>query len=62
MARWDIMVISALAVVVIGVILLLGYLGTDIGAHWTTVQNLVAPFVILISLAIVTLAVTFRRG
>ena len=60
--KWDAVLITALVVVVIGAVMLLGYLGSDVGAHWTTVQSLVAPFVILISLAIVTLAVTFRKG
>lgn len=59
--KWDINVIAALSVMVLGVVLLLGYLGVTAGAQWTTVQSLVVPFAILITLAIIILAIAFRR-
>ncbi len=51
----------ALMVIIIGIVLLLGYLGTNAASEWDTVQSNVAPFAVIIAVAIVCIAYALRR-
>ncbi len=51
----------AIMVSIIGIVLLLGYLGTNVGSQWNTVQSAVVPFAVLIGIAIVCIAYALRR-
>ncbi len=51
----------ALMVIIIGVVLTLGYLGTNVGSRWDTVQSQLIPFITLIALFTVCIAYALRR-
>ncbi len=51
----------AIMVAIIAVIFILGFLSTDVGAQWGTVQTAVAPFAVLIALAVIVIALVRRR-
>lgn len=59
--RLDINATIALFVAIVGTLFLLGFLATNAGAEWGTVQTTIAPFAVLIALAIVCIAFALRK-
>jgi len=53
--------VVALMVMAIGVILTLGYLSSDVGSQWGTVQGGVVTLIMLIVMAIVCIIFVVRR-
>ena len=53
--------VVALMVMAIGVILTLGYLSSDVGSQWGTVQGGVVTLIMLIAMAIVCIIFVVRR-
>ena len=53
--------VVALMVTIIGVVLALGYMASDIGSQWGDVQLGLIPLIILIALAIVCVMFALRR-